>query len=66
MPIFLFASIRRGVTPEVNAIATVLLSVTILAMVTAGLVYRRGQRRAARVDDAGVPTVLVAAPEPSA
>ena len=25
MPIFLFASIRRGVTPEVNAIATVLL-----------------------------------------
>jgi spermidine/putrescine transport system permease protein len=46
VPIYLFASIRRGVSPEVNAIATVLLSVTILAMVTAGLVYRRGQRRA--------------------
>ena len=45
-PIYLFASIRRGVSPEVNAIATVLLAVTILAMVTAGLVYRRGQRRA--------------------
>ncbi len=46
VPIYLFASIRRGVSPEVNAIATVLLAVTILAMVTAGLVYRRGQRRA--------------------
>jgi spermidine/putrescine transport system permease protein len=46
VPIYLFASIRRGVSPEVNAIATVLLTVTIVAMITAGLVYRRGQRRA--------------------
>ena len=29
-----------------NAIATVLLTVTILAMVVAGVIYRRGQRRA--------------------
>ena len=65
VPIFLFASIRRGVSPEVNAIATVLLSVTILAMITAGVVYRRGQRQAALVDDAGVPVLLVAAPEPA-
>jgi spermidine/putrescine transport system permease protein len=48
VPIYLFASIRRGVSPEVNAIATVLLGVTVLAMVAAGLVYRRGQRRAGR------------------
>jgi spermidine/putrescine transport system permease protein len=45
VPIYLFASIRRGVSPEVNAIATVLLTVTILAMVLAGLAYRRGHRR---------------------
>lgn len=45
VPIYLFASIRRGVSPEVNAIATVLLGVTILAMILAGVVYRRGQRR---------------------
>lgn len=45
VPIYLFASIRRGVSPEVNAIATVLLTVTILAMVLAGLAYRRGLRR---------------------
>ncbi len=36
VPIYLFASIRRGVSPEVNAIATVLLTVTILAMLTRG------------------------------
>jgi len=45
VPIYLFASIRRGVNPEVNAIATVLLGVTVLAMLAAGVVYRRGQRR---------------------
>ena len=45
VPIYLFASIRRGVSPAVNAIATVLLTVTILSMVLAGLAYRRGQRR---------------------
>ncbi len=45
VPIYLFASIRRGVSPEVNAIATVLLAVTILAMLLAGLAFRRGSRR---------------------
>ena len=58
VPIYLFASIRRGVSPEVNAIATVLLSVTILAMVLAGLVYRRGQRRGD--PQTGLPGALVA------
>ncbi len=45
VPIYLFASIRRGVSPEVNAIATVLLAVTIVAMLLAGLAYRRGRHR---------------------
>ena len=66
MPIYLFASIRRGVSPEVNAIATVLLAVTIAAMVAAGLVYRRGQRRAGasivRPGDAAVAGVPLAGP----
>ncbi len=56
VPIYLFASIRRGVNPQVNAIATVLLTVTILAMVVAGLVYRRGQRRAATATPNAVAT----------
>ena len=65
VPIYLFASIRRGVSPEVNAIATVLLTVTLVAMLTAGLVYRRGQRRggptAAATGDAAVAGVPVTA-----
>lgn len=64
VPIYLFASIRRGVSPEVNAIATVLLTVTVVAMVTAGLVYRRGRRRsgpsAVTAGDAAVSGVAVA------
>ena len=45
LPIYLFASIRRGVTPEANAIATVLLAITISAMVIGGLLVRRGRFR---------------------
>jgi spermidine/putrescine transport system permease protein len=45
LPIFLFAQIRRGVTPVVNAIASVLLAVTIVTLVVAWLVgVRRGRR----------------------
>lgn len=45
LPIYLFASIRRGVTPVVNAIATVLLLVTLTALVMAWFVaLRRGRR----------------------
>jgi spermidine/putrescine transport system permease protein len=44
LPIFLFASIRRGVTPVVNAVATVLLTVTIGSLVLAWLVAGRRRR----------------------
>ena len=37
LPIYIFASVRRGVTPEINAIGTVGLSVSLLLL-------RRGQR----------------------
>jgi spermidine/putrescine transport system permease protein len=67
VPIYLFASIRRGVSPEVNAIATVLLSVTVGAMVLAGLAYRRGRRgsgpTAAVAGDAAVSGVAMTVPE---
>ncbi len=56
LPIYLFASIRRGVTPEANAIATVLLAVTIGSMVVTGLLIRRGRLRAPRRPvEAGLP-----------
>jgi spermidine/putrescine transport system permease protein len=62
VPIYLFASIRRGVSPEVNAIATVLLTVTIVAMVVAGLVYRRGQRRSGGAADRAGDTAVAGVP----
>lgn len=45
LPIYLFASIRRGVTPEANAIATVLLAITVGSMLVIGLLIRRGRPR---------------------
>ncbi len=57
VPIYLFASIRRGISPEVNAIASVLLAVTILAMLLAGLAYRRGRQRRRSPDAATGDTV---------
>ncbi|HET6379766.1 MAG TPA: ABC transporter permease [candidate division Zixibacteria bacterium] len=46
LPIFLFASIRRGVTPVVNAIASVLLLVTVSALVIGWrVVVRRSRER---------------------
>ena len=44
-PIQIYSMIRFGITPEINAVATILLSVTMLSMVTATLVIgRRGSR----------------------
>ncbi len=55
LPIFLFASIRRGVTPVVNAIATVLLTVTISSLIAAWLVAgRRSRGSGPRTAAAGV------------
>lgn len=40
LPIYVFASIRRGVTPEVNAIATLVLAASLLLIVLARLLLR--------------------------
>jgi spermidine/putrescine transport system permease protein len=47
LPMYVFSSIRRGITPEINAIATVVLSVTATLLVVIGLMYRRSVRVAA-------------------
>jgi spermidine/putrescine transport system permease protein len=44
LPIYIFASIRRGVTPEINAIGTVVLAVSLLLLFGSQLLLRRGQR----------------------
>jgi spermidine/putrescine transport system permease protein len=44
LPIYVFSSIRRGVTPEINAIGTMVLGVSLLLLVAAQLILRRGPK----------------------
>jgi spermidine/putrescine transport system permease protein len=41
LPIYVFASIRRGVTPEINAIATVVLVASVLMVLLAQVLLRQ-------------------------
>lgn len=45
LPIYVFSSIRRGVTPEVNAIGTMVLAVSLVLLVTAQILLRRGEKK---------------------
>lgn len=40
LPIYVFSSIRRGVTPEINAIGTLVLAVSLLLLVTSQFLLR--------------------------
>jgi spermidine/putrescine transport system permease protein len=46
LPIYVFSSIRRGVTPEINAVGTVVLMTSLALLVVAQLILQRGQRTA--------------------
>ena len=48
LPMYVFASIRRGVTPEINAIAAMILAVTLGVLAVAWTVYRRQAAQTAR------------------
>ena len=47
LPMYVFSSIRRGITPEINAIAAMVLTVTVTLLVIVSLIYRRSSRIAA-------------------
>ena len=42
LPMYVFASIRRGITPEINAIGTVVLTVSLTLLLIAQLILRKG------------------------
>ncbi len=44
-PIVLYSAVRFGLTPAVNALATIMLGVTLAAVVVTALVLRRSRRR---------------------
>jgi spermidine/putrescine transport system permease protein len=45
LPIYVFSSIRRGITPEVNAIGTMVLAVSLTLLIVAQVLLRRGSQR---------------------
>ncbi len=45
LPIYVFSSIRRGVTPEINAIGTMVLAVSLVLLIIAQTILQRGARR---------------------
>ena len=45
LPIYVFSSIRRGVTPEINAVGTVVLLSSFALLITAQIILQRSGRR---------------------
>jgi len=52
-PIVLFSAVRFGLTPAVNALATLMLAATVLAVVITALVLRRGRAQVGPGQEAG-------------
>ena len=46
LPIYVFASIRRGVTPEINAVATAVLVASLILIFAARLLMREKKQNA--------------------
>jgi spermidine/putrescine transport system permease protein len=44
LPIYIFSSIRRGITPEINAVGSVVLLTSFLLLILAQLILQRGNR----------------------
>ncbi len=45
LPIYIFSSIRRGITPEVNAIGTMVMIASLILLMIAQLILRRSAKR---------------------
>jgi spermidine/putrescine transport system permease protein len=48
LPIYVFSSIRRGITPEVNAIGSMVLGVSLTLLIAAQFLLRARQARASK------------------
>jgi spermidine/putrescine transport system permease protein len=45
LPIYVFSAIRRGVTPEINAVGTVVLMTSLVLLMVAQWILQRGTKR---------------------
>lgn len=59
LPLYIFGQVRRGVTPETNAVAATMLALTLLTLFIGQLVLIRQSRRIGRRGDAGMASVVV-------
>jgi spermidine/putrescine transport system permease protein len=57
-PIVLYSAVRFGITPAVNALATIMLAVTVGAIIVTGLVLRRGRTPQATEEAPGLASAL--------
>lgn len=64
LPLFVFGSIRRGLTPQINAIASMILLITITVLTVVYVIYRRQAIQSAAVPEAVAdePAMGIAAP----
>jgi spermidine/putrescine transport system permease protein len=60
LPLFIFGQVRRGVTPETNAVATMILGFTLLMLLIGQVVLTWQARRAGRRGDTGMAAVVAA------
>lgn len=44
LPVYVFSSIRRGVTPEINSIGTMVLAVSLIMLIAAQAILQRGRK----------------------
>ncbi|MBO0845702.1 MAG: ABC transporter permease [Nocardioides sp.] len=58
-PIVLYSAVRFGITPAVNALATIMLSVTIVVIAVTGVVLRRSRTRAGTDTDQATPAATL-------
>jgi spermidine/putrescine transport system permease protein len=61
LPLFIFGQVRRGVTPETNAVATMILGFTLGMLLVGQLVLTWQSRRAGRRSDAGMASIVAEA-----
>jgi len=48
LPMMIFSTVRRGITPEINALATIMVSIVTLFVVIAGVAMSRREKRRQR------------------
>jgi spermidine/putrescine transport system permease protein len=59
LPLYIFGQVKRGVTPETNAVATMMLALTLVALFVGQLILTRQARRSGRRGDTGMAAVVV-------